>query len=272
MSATRPLLALLLCLTLLAPAAAEAKSHPPKQSHAVKSHKKHKAKKHRKHVKKRKLRAAGDRDRDGLTNGFERRARTNPRKADSDRDGVLDPREDSDADGMPNAGEQMTRMNPRKRDTDVDGILDGDENAGVVTAVTDSSLTIALAKGGELVAAFGDDTDVLCGGAGAAGGGGGQGADDVEINDDDAADSDDDFWPVDDDDSSDAPSGFAGDDDSAPASPFGPEDDEDDDFGLRGRSVRLADGGCRPQVGDIVYQADVDPDSLVLLALDLLGL
>src|SRR3954469_4917690 len=56
--------------------------------------------------------AKRDRDRDGLSNLTEYRAHTNPRKADSDRDGVLDRNEDSDRDGVKNGVEQRRHTNP----------------------------------------------------------------------------------------------------------------------------------------------------------------
>ncbi len=226
----RLLLALLAALLLLSPAGAEAKSHAGKP-HAAKKHRKHAAKKRPHAAKKHRLRPTGDRDHDGLTNAFERRAKTNPRKTDTDRDGLPDALEDGDADGLNNRGEQMTGMDPRNPDTDDDGILDGDENAGVVTSVADGLVTIALAKGGTLVAGLDATTDVLCSGAA------GDDGDDDSASDDDPGDD--------------------GDDDGG---------DDDDDT----RSVLLA-GGCAPAVGDVVYEADVDPDGGPLLTLDLLG-
>jgi hypothetical protein len=71
--------------------------------------------------------ARADPDRDGLPNRFEYRARTDPRRRDSDRDRIRDGREDPDRDHLDNAGELAAGTHPRKPDTDGDGVLDGDE-------------------------------------------------------------------------------------------------------------------------------------------------
>ena len=72
--------------------------------------------------------AVTDTDRDGLTNTFERtRSLTNPRKVDSDRDGLWDGRENPDRDGLSNRAEQNLGTNPRDADTDNDGASDGVE-------------------------------------------------------------------------------------------------------------------------------------------------
>ena len=67
-------------------------------------------------------------------------ARTDPRKADSDRDGLKD-------------GDEVTSGNdPRKADTDRDGVKDGAEHAGVVTAFDGETITIRQFNGPKLVA------------------------------------------------------------------------------------------------------------------------
>ena len=71
----------------------------------------------------------GDPDRDGLNNRGEFKSKTNPRKADTDRDGVLDANEDPDRDGVDNANEVRERTNPRRKDSDRDGRRDGQEDA-----------------------------------------------------------------------------------------------------------------------------------------------
>jgi hypothetical protein len=74
--------------------------------------------------------AAADRDGDGLRDAFERRyGITQPGRADSDRDGVVDSAEDSDGDALGTLGEQRFRTDPGTADSDADGTLDGAEDA-----------------------------------------------------------------------------------------------------------------------------------------------
>ena len=84
--------------------------------------------------------AKRDRDRDGLSNLREFRAHTNPRKPDTDGDGLKD--------GV----ERRFGFKPRDRDSDSDGIRDGRENAGRITQLSATSITIKLAAGGRLSA------------------------------------------------------------------------------------------------------------------------
>lgn len=83
---------------------------------------------------------ARDRDRDGLSNRFERkRSHTKVRKADTDRDGLKDGaeikryktsphRRDTDRDGLRDGPEvKRYKTSPRRRDTDGDGLSDGAE-------------------------------------------------------------------------------------------------------------------------------------------------
>jgi hypothetical protein len=73
---------------------------------------------------------AADRDGDGLRDAFERRyGVTQPGRADSDRDGVVDPAEDIDGDGLGNLGEQRFGTDPGLADSDADGTADGAEDA-----------------------------------------------------------------------------------------------------------------------------------------------
>jgi hypothetical protein len=69
-----------------------------------------------------------DIDRDGLSTRSEFRARTNPRRADSDRDGIRDGAEHADRDGLTNAVEQRLGTHPRMSDTNRNGIDDGAED------------------------------------------------------------------------------------------------------------------------------------------------
>ena len=69
-----------------------------------------------------------DADRDGLANWFETaRSLTNPRRADTDRDGLWDGRENPDRDGLTNRAEQNLGTHPRRADSDGDGFTDGVE-------------------------------------------------------------------------------------------------------------------------------------------------
>jgi hypothetical protein len=155
--------------------------------------------------------AVADPDRDGLTNFTEYRAHTNPKKKDSDHDGVVDgsedwdhdglddateqragtnpglkdtnhngrvdAREDADHDGLNNLAEQNTANDPGDPDSDDDGVRDGAEGAGQVVAFDGSVLTLRLASSGKVVKAGVDDaTAVEC-----------NGTDDYEASYDDGA-------------------------------------------------------------------------------------
>lgn len=70
-----------------------------------------------------------DPDRDGLTNRQEYLVGTNPRRADTNRNGIRDGREDPDRDGLRTAFEFLAGTNPRRADTNGNGIADGREDA-----------------------------------------------------------------------------------------------------------------------------------------------
>src|SRR5436305_5447102 len=76
--------------------------------------------------------AKGDPDHDGLNNMGEFRAGTNPRRADTDGDGINDANDDQDNDGVDNLDEQHEGTNPRNPDTNHNGVEDGDETQGTV--------------------------------------------------------------------------------------------------------------------------------------------
>jgi len=183
-------LILSLLAVLLMPAAAGAKSqdrdHDRLPDRWEKKHKlstKHKS-------------AHQDKDRDGLTNLGEYRSKTNPRRTDTDRDGIQDDdedrdrdrvdneneidegtsprdrdsdddgrsdgREDPDRDGLNNAGEDRTGNDPTDADTDNDGTDDGDEQAGVVTSFENGMLTVDLANGTSVTGLVTDATEIGC--------------------------------------------------------------------------------------------------------------
>jgi hypothetical protein len=199
------------------------------------------------------LDAEEDFDRDELDNGSELDARTDPGRKDTDRDRVKDGAEDADRDRLTNAADDRTGNHPRKRDTDGDGTPDGDENAGVVQAFDGTTLTIALAVGGTLTATVDDASEIGCGDAG-------WDADDEGdfIGDDEADDEelDDEDW---------------GDDDEveefsvrARLAEEGDEDDADDeewfDDDLDDCTVEIAPGA-------VVHEAEVEDGVLVALEL-----
>ncbi|WP_157592658.1 hypothetical protein [Solirubrobacter soli] len=98
--------------------------------------------------------ASGDRNRDRIPDRWERQHHLSLK--------VNQARRDQDGDGLNNRGEWKAKLDPRDDDTDDDGIEDGDENAGTVTSLTGDVLTIALAKGGTLVAKVTADTEIEC--------------------------------------------------------------------------------------------------------------
>jgi hypothetical protein len=109
--------------------------------------------------------AAADADRDGLGNLSEQRAGTDPGRRDSDRDRTPDGREDADRDNLANLAEQQTSNDPGDPDSDDDGVRDGRENAGRVVTFDPATglLTLRLAATGRLVTGtLGGATDVAC--------------------------------------------------------------------------------------------------------------
>jgi hypothetical protein len=101
--------------------------------------------------------AAHDRNHDGLPDRWEKAhhlsLKFNQAKRDQDRD------------GLNNRGEFRARTDPRNADTDGDGVNDEQENAGRVTDFTNGVLTLTLADGSTLKGAVTADTEVKCEGA-----------------------------------------------------------------------------------------------------------
>jgi hypothetical protein len=111
----------------------------------------------------------GDPDKDGLNNRGEFKSKTNPRKRDSDRDGINDANDDRDHDGDSNRDEVEHGTNPCDRDSDDDGVRDGEEVAGtVVSFVEDSAnpgtgvLTIKLADDSTISGKVDKSTEIEC--------------------------------------------------------------------------------------------------------------
>ena len=181
--------------------------------------------------------AGRDRDHDGLSNYREYRAHTNPRKRDSDRDGLKD------------RAELRFGFNPRVQDSDHDGIKDGKENAGRITRLSGSSITIKLAAGGKLTAALGDGLSVACKPAGDAAPHGDPAGDDGSAGADD---------PTGDDESSDTPDDTGADDSSADDD----LDQSDAEFDQQFESDFAAGDQCGGKTalkrGRLVHEATVD--------------
>src|SRR3954464_336650 len=121
------------------------------------------------HLSTHKNNAKGDPDRDGLNNLGEFRSRTNPRKADTDQDGINDANDDQDNDGVENAEEMQEHTNPCDRDTDNDGVNDGEETIGTVASFTEDSpgsgtgvLTITLKNNSTLTGRVDQSTEIRC--------------------------------------------------------------------------------------------------------------
>jgi hypothetical protein len=104
-----------------------------------------------------------DRDRDDVDNGNEARERTHPCRRDSDRDGIKDGDEDADRDDLDNAGEDESGNDPINPDSDGDGIKDGDESAGKIVSFEGSTLTIRLFGGAIVSGTVDEATYIDCG-------------------------------------------------------------------------------------------------------------
>src|SRR3954447_6099116 len=101
--------------------------------------------------------AARDRNHDGLPDGWEKAHHLSLKVKQGHRD--------QDHDGLRNRGEFRASTNPRRADSDKDGIKDGEENAGKVTSFENGVLTIALFDGSTLKGTVTPGTKVKCEGA-----------------------------------------------------------------------------------------------------------
>ena len=100
---------------------------------------------------------AHDRNHDGLPDGWEKAHHLSLK--------VKQGKKDQDHDGLRNRGEFKAGTNPRRADSDRDGIKDGDENAGKVTAFENGVLTIALFDNSTLKGTVTPGTKIKCEGA-----------------------------------------------------------------------------------------------------------
>jgi hypothetical protein len=105
-----------------------------------------------------------DGDGDSVDHENEAREGTHPNKADTDRDGTPDGTEDADSDKLNNAGEDASGNDPINPDSDEDGVEDGEEGAGRVAAFDGTTLTIELFNGGSLTGQVDEFTSVWCDG------------------------------------------------------------------------------------------------------------
>ena len=71
-------------------------------------------------------------------------------------------RRDQDHDGLNNLAEFRAHDNPRKADSDNNGIEDGQENAGKITDITGNSVTVTLFGGGTIIAQVTPQTEIEC--------------------------------------------------------------------------------------------------------------
>jgi hypothetical protein len=79
---------------------------------------------------------------------------------------VKQAKRDQDRDGLNNRGEFRAKTDPRDADTDGDGVGDGNEQAGTIKSFEAGILTITLVQGGELAAKVDDETEIECHGTG----------------------------------------------------------------------------------------------------------
>jgi hypothetical protein len=121
------------------------------------------------HLSTHKKNAAGDPDKDGLNNIGEFKSRTNPRKADTNGNGVNDANDDQDGDGVDNADEMGEHTNPCDHDSDNDGVGDGEETTGTIASFVEDSanpgtgvLTITLPDNSTITGKVDSTTEIEC--------------------------------------------------------------------------------------------------------------
>ncbi len=134
-------------------ATAKAKQHATAKA---KQHAAAKAKKRAAAKAKQRAARAADRNRDGLPDKWEKRYKLSLKVNQAQRD--------QDADGVVNLSEYTGGTNPRKADSDNDGVDDGSEDLGRVLSfdATTSVLKITDASGDTLSAKVGEWTSIEC--------------------------------------------------------------------------------------------------------------
>ena len=127
--------------------------------------------------------AAKDRNHDKIPDKWEKKYNLSLKKNQA--------RKDQDKDGARNKAEYRARTNPREADTDNDGIEDGDENAGTIESfdATTGVLVIDLFSGGTVSGTVDANTEIDCGCHGDTGDS--EDTDDTGDTEDDAGDTED---------------------------------------------------------------------------------
>ena len=95
-----------------------------------------------------------DSDRDKMPDRWEKRHGLKVKKKDA--------RRDRDRDGLINIAEYRAKMDPRDADSDDDGETDGEERPGTVDSYEDGVLTIRLFDGSTLSGKVTDETHLKC--------------------------------------------------------------------------------------------------------------
>lgn len=97
---------------------------------------------------------AADRDHDHMPDRWEVRHHLNTHRNDAQRD--------ADHDGLRNLAEFRAGTDPRRADSDGDGLDDGDEQAGTVASFSGGVLTLTLFDGSTLTATVTGATEIEC--------------------------------------------------------------------------------------------------------------
>lgn len=129
------------------------------------------------------LAAAKDRNHDRIPDRWEKRHKLSLT--------VNQARKDQDGDHLRNRAEFLAGDNPRKADSDGDGVMDGNEQAGTIASFDAESgrLTINLFGGDTIAGLVTDETEIKCeDSAGATTSSDGSGSDETEPGDDNGGD------------------------------------------------------------------------------------